>query len=314
MTKLKLAGMLAAVAAFALPVAANAAVAVNQTTLNGGSNATVPLGETVQANTNFTITANTHIQSLSWQVVDSAGNAQLPPVCVDIADHITDGTYNSSYPIGTGAQTEGTFGLRVRLYGDQTLGVDNQCNPTDLQTTFTQGDIITITSPTDSNAQVGNPFPGQSNGFCSLFPADCANNGTGVSDNTGFNFGNPGASLSIFCQLHPNLCGFSPVVAPPQATSSTDAKLDALANAITQLANSLLNAPKGGVGNGTSCQNLSVMLDSLAMGSVGPAVSNLQVFLMADGEHVTNSGVSTMYFGPLTANAVAAFKLKHSCN
>lgn len=305
---------IASTALFAFPAVSSAAVVINQTTLNGGSNATVPLGQTVNANTNFSISANTHIQSLSWQVVDSAGNAQLPPVCVDIPDHISDGTYNSSYPIGTGGQTEGTFGLRTRFYGDQTLGVDNQCNPSDLQTTFTQNDILTITSPTDSNAQLGNPFPGQSNGFCALFPADCSNTGTGLSNPTGFNFGNPGSSLTIFCQLHLNLCGFvSPVpTAPPVATSSTDAKLDALASAITQLANSLLNAPKGG--NGESCQALSSMLDSLAVGSRGQAVSNLQVFLMQDGEHITNSGISTMYFGQLTANAVSAFKSKHGCN
>ena len=316
MKTLKFLGIAAATMAFALPIAASAAAVTNQVTLNGGANATVPLGDTVQGNVNFTITSNTHVESFSYQVVDSSGNAQLPPVCIDSADHITDGFYNASFPIGTGSQSEGTFAIRIRLYGDPGIGVDNQCNPTDLVSTFTSPDILTISSPTDSTTQLGNPFTGNSTGFCALFPADCTNTGTGLTENTGFNFGNPGSSLSIFCTEHPVLCGFTPpppvvINPPPQATSSTDAKLDKISDALDKIA-TLLTAPKGG--NGESCQALSAVMDSLAFGSMGPSVSNLQVFLMANGEHVTNSGTPTQYFGPLTAAAVAAFKAQHGCN
>ncbi len=306
--------LVAGVAFMAMPLIALASANTNQVTVNGGPNATVGLGDTVQGNVNFTMTSGTDVESFSYQVVDNTGNAALPPVCIDSADHTSAGVYNSSFPIGTGGQTEGTWAVRIRLYGDTGVGVDNQCNrPSDLLDTFTSPEIITITSPTDSTTQTGNPFTGNPNGFCTLFPADCSSGNTGLTDNTGFGSQSGfGSSISIFCQLHPALCGIGgPVVVTPPSTqnsSTTDALLSAM-NAIL----AKLNGPSTG-GSSQSCQALASVMDSLAFGSMGQGVSNLQVFLMSQGEHVTNSGSPTMYFGPLTAAAVASFKLKHSCN
>lgn len=306
------AGVAATVVAFAFPIAASASANTNQVTLNGGPNATVPLGHTVQGNVNVTLTSGTDWESFSYQVVDNVGNAALPPVCIDSSDHTTGGVYNSSFPIGTGGQSEGTWAIKIRLYGDTGVGVDNQCNrPSDLLDTFTSPEILTISSPTDSTTQAGNPFTGNPNGFCALFPADCSSGNTGLTDNTGFGSQSGfGSSLSIFCLQHPTLCGIHPVVTPPptQTSSTTDALLAAM-NAIL----AKLNGPATG-GSSQGCQALSAVLDSLAFGSSGIAVSNLQVFLMSQGEHVTNSGTPTMYFGSLTANAVASYKLHHNCN
>lgn len=312
---IKFAGMATVVAGLAFPTLALASANTNQVTLNGGPNATVPLGHTVQGNVNVTLTSGTDWESFSYQIVDNVGNAALPPVCIDSSDHTTGGVYNSSFPIGTGGQSEGTWAVRIRLYGDTGVGVDNQCNrPSDLLDTFTSPEILTISSPTDSTTQTGNPFTGNPNGFCALFPTDCSSGNTGLTDNTGFGSQSGfGSSLSIFCIQHPALCGITPpvVVTPPPTTNSstTDALLAAM-NAIL----AKLNGPTTGGSGSQSCQALASVMDSLAVGSQGIAVSNLQVFLMSDGEHVTNSGTPTMYFGPLTAGAVYAFKVKHGCN
>ncbi len=308
--------MLAAVAAFALPGVSSAAVVINQVTLNGGANAVVPMGDTAQANVNYTITGNSHVQSVYWQVVDSAHNGQIPFVCVPVAPHLVDGTYNASFPVGTGGLSEGGWTIKAGTFGDPGTGIDTQCTTADQNGSFFYGsDILQVTSPTDSNTSLGNPFPGDPHSFCALFPADCTSGTTGFTDNTGFNFGfgQTGASLTVFCQLHPNLCGIAPVVTPPppQATSSTDAKLDKISDALDKIAG-ILTAPTGGQGG--SCAALTAALVGTMPGTYSQQNSNLQVFLMSQGFHITNSGQSTSFFGPLTQGALNSFKLAHGCN
>lgn len=216
MNKLVKFAISAGVIAPALMLAGTAFAATNiqQVEINGSNAATVPLGQTAQANVNFQLTGGTDAESMSWQIVDNTGNASLQPVCVDTADHIGSGTFNVSFPIGTGGQTEGTFSVRVKSYGDNGTGVDNQCNAGDLNDTFTQNDVLTITSPTDSTTVTGSPFTGNSTDFCALFPGSCnnANNSLngGLTNNTGFGLlGTNGLSLPIFCQLNPVLCGIT---------------------------------------------------------------------------------------------------------
>jgi hypothetical protein len=316
--KIKFLGTLAAMAAFAFPIAASASATTNQVTLNGGPNATVSLGSTVQGNVNFTMTSGTDVESFSYQIVDNTGNAALPPVCIDSTDHTSAGVYNSSFPVGTGGQTEGTWAIKIRLYGDTGVGVDNQCNrPSDLLDTFTSPEILTITSPTDSTTQTGNPFPGDPNGFCALFPADCSSGNTGLTDNTGFGSQSGfGSSLNIFCLQHPLLCGIHPPVVVPPPTTTNSSTTDAILAALNAILVKLTPGTGGTGANSQVCQGLIMVQDSLNVGSRGIAVSNLQVFLMAHGGNIPalGNGAAYGYFGQQTAAALWQVRSANGCN
>lgn len=204
-----------------------------QITLNGGPNATIPLGNIAQGNVTFSMTSGTDVESMNWQIVDNSGNAALQPVCVNIADHTTAGVYNASMPIGTGGQSEGTYRIKIGLFGDQGIGVDPNCNPNDqVGQFFTTPDILQLTSATDSNTQLGNPFPGDPNGFCSLYPWTCTNFGTGSIQYTGYGVINTGGlPLNVYCQQHPELCGVTPLPNPtptPTPTPTVNPKCTAI--------------------------------------------------------------------------------------
>ncbi len=318
---MKYAAGVATAIAFLLPVAASASAVTNQVTLNGGPNATVALGDTVQGNVNVTMTSNTDWESFSWQIVDSAGNAALPAVCIDSADHTSAGVFNSSFPIGTGGQSEGTWMVKIRLYGDTGVGVDNQCNtPSDLLDTFTSPEILTITSPTDSTTQTGNPFNGNSNGFCALFPASCVNGNTGLTNNTGFGgLGGPGTSLSIFCQQHPTLCGItSPTPGNQTAIDALTQQIANLTAIVTGLVHSQPTPPTGGTGsnNSANCTTLNGFLANAQAGMRSQANVALQGFLLSKGASIPAlaAGASFGYFGPQTSSAVNAFQMANGCN
>lgn len=275
-----------------------AAANTNQVTLNGGPNATVPLGHTVQGNVNVTMTAGTDWESFSYQVVDNTGNAALPPVCIDSADHTTGGVYNSSFPIGTGGQTEGTWAIRIRLYGDTGVGVDNQCNrPTDLLDTFTSPEILTISSPTDSTTQVGNPFPGDPNGFCSLYPWACANFGTGQTQYTGYGGINTGGlPLNVYCQQHPDLCGITPVPTP----TPTPIPVPTVNPKCTVIAPFLGAAPYAYSSLGTQLQS-ALLLD------------NPHSIPALDNSLHPNGTVPMGFFGIQTHAALSAYNAMYHC-
>lgn len=285
-------------AAIAAPlfIAGTALAATNITfvTLNGGPNATIPLGQTAQANVTYNLTGGTDSESMSWQIVDNAGNAALPPTCIDISDRTTAGTYNTSFPIGTGGQTEGTWRIRVKSYGDNSVGVDNQCNPNDLNDTFTTSEILTISSPTDSTTQTGNPFTGNSNGFCALFPASCINGNSGLTNNTGFGlFGSTGLSLSIFCSQNPLLCGISPPTGPPPSSANA---------AKCALVTPYLNAPPY-MYSATGTQLQSALL-----------LDNPHSIPALDNSLHPNGTVPMGFFGIQTHAALSTYMSMYHCN
>lgn len=219
--------------ASSLLVSGVALAAINTTflTLNGNPNATVPLGNTAQANVTYDLdntTTTSDAESLSWQIRDGAGNAALPPVCVDISDRTTGGTFNTSFPIGTGGQTEGTWDVFIRIYGQPGTGADNNCNGT-IRDSKNFPNVLTITTPSDSSTAGGNPFSGQSTAYCALYPWTCQNSNTGGTNYTGYNQNNPfgGTNLPVFCQQYPAACGIttqSPGTTPPPATNPNAAK------------------------------------------------------------------------------------------
>lgn len=271
-----------------------------QVTLNGGPNATVPMGHTAQGNVNYTLTSGTDVESFSYQIVDNIGNAALPPICIDATDHTTAGVYNSSFTVGTGGQTEGTWAIKIRLYGDTGVGVDNQCNrPSDLLDTFTTPEILTITSPTDSTTQAGNPFPGDPNGFCSLYPWACANFGTGVTNFTGYGGINTGGlPLNIFCQQHPELCGINPtppVVTPPPTPTPPPAN-----NKCTMIAPFLGATPYAYTSLGTQLQSV-LLLD------------NPHSIPALDNSLHPNGTVPMGFFGVQTHAALNAYNTMYHC-
>lgn len=298
----KIVGALVALA-FGVPVLAFAAANTTFITLNGGPNATVPQGNTVNANVTYNMTSGTDAESLSWQIVDSVGNAALPPVCVDIQDRTTAGTFNTSFPIGTGGQTEGTWRVRVKLYGDTGVGVDNQCNNGDLVDTFTSQDILTISTPADSSTQSGSPFAGNSTGFCALFPGLCLNSNSGITGNSGFNTSNPfgGSSLPVFCQQYPTLCGFNGTSNPPPSNNPPSPPPPTINPKCTAIAPYL----------------------SAQMNVYSTLGQQLQATLVQDDPHSipaldasihTHGTVPMGYYGPQTQNALAMYNSKYHCN
>lgn len=293
--------VIAGLAAVILFGAGTVAASTNITflTLNGGPNATVPVGNTVQANVQYDLVSDTttsDTESLSWQVLDGAGNAALPPVCVDIADRSTAGTFNTSFPIGTGGQTEGTWDVRVKTFGYAGTAANNNCAGSSSDSR-TFSNVLTLTTPADSSTQTGNPFPGNSTGYCALFPADCSDTGTGLTPPTGFNggLGQTGTSLKIFCKLHPELCG---IVIPPTATSTLP--------------------PPPQNNDALICANVATLSAGLGFGSGGRShpeqiamVQSLQIFLMSNGGSIGYG--ATGYFGPQTLGALGAVKISHHC-
>lgn len=311
--------------AFALPVMASAATTITAVTVNGGPNATVPVGTSVQANVTFNITAGTDAESMSYQLVDNTGNAALPAVCIDTADHTSAGTWNVSFPVGTGGQTEGTYRIRVRSYGDNNVGADNQCNPGDLNDTFTTAEILALSSPTDSATQTSNPFNGNSNGFCALNPAFCNNINTGLTQNTGYGGFGFGTSNSIFCQLYPQLCGFASPIQTPPANNDLIVQLQAQVNCLSSVPagtwtagapGTCTHAATGGAGTGV-CAAFNAANVGTQPNVYSDANTALQGFLLS--QHISipalKAGASFGFYGNQTTTAVGQFRSMHpECN
>lgn len=203
--------------AFMLPVAAMASTNITFLTLNGGSNATLPAGDSADGKLTFNLTGTSENESLSWELVDNGGNnVGIPPTCIDINDHIVAGTYTAAFPVDTVGGTEGTFGMKVRMYGTAGTGADNNCGGV-VNDTMTFNNVLTLTS-------------GQATG-------DTANNtghGTGNSGSSG----NNSALSAIMTALQAIIAKLTAApVTPPASTGVCAAYSQAVAGTVPNVYN-----------------------------------------------------------------------------
>lgn len=302
--------------AFLIAGSALAATNVTQVTLNGGANAVVPLNATVQGVLFFDTTAGSDFESFSHQIIDSSGNAALPPVCVMANPaHTTAGSgFQQSFTIGTASQSEGSnWRIRIRTFGIVGTAANTTCDtsiggqPTD---TFTTPGILTLTSPTDSNVTLGNPFTGNPNAFCTLYPWQCYSGTTGVTGFTGYNngYGQVGNGYPIQCLQNPVLCGItSPTGSTiPSAMDTLTAKINALTANLTSL--TTVVAGLATPAPSTLCTQYAAY-SYLHYGMSGAA--GLQTFLITHGYSIPAG--ATGYFGSQTAAAVGAFLAANHC-
>lgn len=174
MNKISITGVIAG-AMLVLPVAAFAATNNTFITFPGsGANATLQAGDSVTAKATITLTAGSELESVSSQLVDSAGNdVGIPEKCVDVNDRATAGTFNVTFPLDTIGGTEGTWSVRIRTYGLNGPGVDNNCGAgsTDNQLYTNR---LTLTEDTNSGTVANNTSSGSgsstgaSNPFASI--------------------------------------------------------------------------------------------------------------------------------------------------
>jgi len=94
-----------------------------------------------------------------------------------------------------------------------------------------------------------------------------------------------------------------PAKAQAQTTAELQAQLNNLLNQLVQL-----QAELASLQNGTIAQNNFVFTGNLTVGSTGPAVSELQSFLVSRGFLTMPPGVAFGYFGPLTRAALARYQ------
>lgn len=137
----------------AMPAASFAATNLTFVTFpnNGGANATVEKGESMDVKVTYDLTNDTDNESLSWEIVGSG----LPETCVNVGDRINTGTFTALFPISTVGATEGTFDIRIRSYGVNGAGTDNNCGGTITNSqNFTNR--VTITEEANDNGSVAN--------------------------------------------------------------------------------------------------------------------------------------------------------------
>ena len=133
-------------------VSALAAVNATHVLMNGGTNATVDKGDTVETRVTYTATASEDIESMSVEDVGSG----IPAVCVDVPDQITTGTYHvilNDWPTVDGRNIDapsfaGSWNRRVRLYGVDGSGADQQCTGAVRDTINSAGQLTVRQDPT----------------------------------------------------------------------------------------------------------------------------------------------------------------------
>lgn len=156
MSKAKIAGLIAGGLFLAAPFTALAAADLTFITFDGHANVSVEQGDDVEAKTTYDITSSTDVESLSWELVGS----DLPETCVNIQDRIADGTFTTEFDIDTTGASEGTWDVRVRLFGDNGPDASNLCEDTDSVDSQLFTDRITVEDNTDDNQNDGDDDDG----------------------------------------------------------------------------------------------------------------------------------------------------------
>ena len=141
------------------PLVTGAAVNATHVLLNGGTNTTVEKGDTVETRVTYTATAGEDIESMSVEDVGSG----IPAVCVDVPDQINSGTYHvilNDWPTVDGRNMDapgfaGSWNRRIRLYGVDGSGADQQCNGAVRDTLNSAGQLTVKQTATP----IGTPVP-----------------------------------------------------------------------------------------------------------------------------------------------------------
>ena len=136
----KFLGISTAAFVLAFAVSAFASAELTHLTLDGGTNVTVDEGDSIEAEVTFDVDSSTDVDSLSWVFVGSG----LPKKCEDVKDSIADGTFSREFDIDTKGTTQGTWDVKIVLYGVDDSGVENQCDPDDDIDDFTFYDRVTV--------------------------------------------------------------------------------------------------------------------------------------------------------------------------
>lgn len=171
--------------ALGIAVPAFAAATVTNLVVDGGTSTSVEEGSTVEAQITFDVTASTDVESVSWELVGS----DLPKKCVNISNTIADGTFTRTFDIDTTGATEGSWDVRIALYGDDGASASNLCEESDqIGSLTTFGDRITVTDDNNDNQDNNTGTSGNQSQFEKLQAQFAAlmlflkgNNGTGTT-------------------------------------------------------------------------------------------------------------------------------------
>ncbi len=283
----KFLGTAAAVAAFALPVAASASITQTNMLVNGDVHGSAPSGEVVNLAVQFVSTGVSTYQS-AWVEIPGSG---FPGECVDMLDENQVGPHTVNINVNTLGTTEGDWSVNIKPYGINRVTTGSQ--PTDTDCTNSQGSNkefksqLKITNPISTGPTSNNTGNGGVNGG--------SNNtgGTGVNNGNDGNTGGTGSSNA----------------------SSTNALLVQLIAQITLLNASLTDNP----GGTHSCAELAPYA-GLGWGSGGIShpgevlqVKQLQQFLINNGYAGVITFGPTGFFGDQTTRALLLYKQAHNC-
>lgn len=133
------------------PLAVFASTDITHLTLDGKTNVSVDEGDSVNAKVTYNITSDDDVESLSWELVGSG----LPKVCVDISDRLVSGTFNTNFDIDTIGSSQGTWDVKIVLYGTNGEGANQNCEGSgnDYQTF---ADRITVDNDNSTGNTSGN--------------------------------------------------------------------------------------------------------------------------------------------------------------
>ncbi len=264
---------LAAGIAMILPLAASASTTMNFLTLNDLPNVTVDQGSTLDAKINLDLTSPSTVQSVKWELIGSG----LPPVCVNVDDINTSGTFVVNFPVDTAGATQGTWDFRATTYGDIPPASNNNCNGTEGTNVIHDFmDQVTLTQ----NLSTGS-----------------------VINSTGHGSGSGTGSVSAIDQL-------------TALVTQLAAQVSCITTGGTFAANVCTHAPTSTPNTSTVCTQLNGFLANAMAGTRSPANIKLQGFLLEQGMSIPAlaAGASFGFDGPQTQAAVVAFETQNHCN
>ena len=261
----------------AMAIAPNAFAATTQDflTLDGLSNNTYTVGSTFNAKLSFTLTGSDTVQSIKWEILNSANQAVLPFECQDVSpDFLTAGTYATEFTGHTIGGSQGTWKIRVSTYGVAVPGANNNCTGTPVNTR-TYSNVLTLTNDNSSGNVINN-----------------TGNSNSGSSSSGI--------LGQICNIMPSLwfCnGSSPVPTPTPTPTATPVPTPTVNPKCATIAPYLMAAPYTYSSLGVQLQSALLLDNPYSIPALKP------------GSHVTMG-----FNGVQTHAATAAYMSMYHCN